>query len=87
MLGSTSPARAPTCPLLRAPEGWADLPAVRAARVTPWTGPSTSRPGPRVVDELEITAEILHPELFVGRFLARDVVRVPAETASGGTRR
>jgi hypothetical protein len=39
------------------------------------------------VDELEITAEILHPELFVGRFLARDVVRVPAETASGGTRR
>jgi hypothetical protein len=39
------------------------------------------------VDSLEITADILHPELFAGRFLARDVVRVPAETASGGTRR
>jgi hypothetical protein len=39
------------------------------------------------VDSLEITAEILHPDLFAGRFPARGVVRVQAETASGGTRR
>jgi iron complex transport system substrate-binding protein len=75
-------------PLLQARQGWADLPAVRDGRVYAVDGSQYfSRPGPRVVDSLEITAEILHPELFAGRFLARDVVRVPAETAPGGTRR
>jgi iron complex transport system substrate-binding protein len=34
-----------------------------------------SRPGPRVVDTLEILAEIIHPELFVGEFPARGVQR------------
>jgi len=75
-------------PLLHAREGWADLPAVRDGRVYAVDGSQYfSRPGPRVVDSLEITAQILHPELFAGCFPARDVVRVAAETASGGTGR
>ena len=74
-------------PLLHARDEWADLPAVRDGRVYAVDGSQYfSRPGPRVVDSLEITAEILHPELFAGCFPARDVVRVAAETASGGTR-
>lgn len=35
-----------------------------------------SRPGPRVVDTLEILAEIVHPELFTGAFPDRDVRRL-----------
>jgi iron complex transport system substrate-binding protein len=47
------------------PEGWDDLPAVRNAEV--WATDATSyfsRPGPRVVDGVEILARILHPEAF-----------------------
>jgi iron complex transport system substrate-binding protein len=44
-----------------------------------------SRPGPRVVDTLEILAEIIHPELFAGEFPSRGVRRVggapPSEEA------
>jgi iron complex transport system substrate-binding protein len=35
-----------------------------------------SRPGPRVVDTLEILAEIIHPELFGGLFPNRGVLRM-----------
>ncbi len=35
-----------------------------------------SRPGPRIVDSLEILAEIPHPERFRGCFPERGVVRV-----------
>lgn len=47
------------------PEGWEDLPAVRSGEV--WATDATSyfsRPGPRVVDGVEILARILHPEIF-----------------------
>jgi len=47
------------------PAGWEDLPAVRAGEV--WAADATSyfsRPGPRVVDGVEILARILHPEIF-----------------------
>lgn len=33
-----------------------------------------SRPGPRIVDALEIVAEIVHPEIFAGRFPDRGVM-------------
>lgn len=45
------------------PEGWEDLPAVRAGEV--WAVDATSyfsRPGPRVVRGAEILGRILHPE-------------------------
>jgi iron complex transport system substrate-binding protein len=74
-------------PLLREREGWAEIPAVRDGRVHAVDGSQYfSRPGPRVVDSLEITAEILHPDLFAGCFPPRDVMRVETETARGGPR-
>lgn len=62
-------------PLLQRHAGWADLPAVRRGRVHVADGSAYfSRPGPRVVDSLEILAEVIHPELFAGRFPDRGVV-------------
>ncbi len=44
---------------------WRDLPAARSSRVWLVDGSSFfSRPGPRLVDGLEILGHILHPELF-----------------------
>lgn len=66
-------------PQSRLPEGWSDLPAVRQGEV--WAVDATSyfsRPGPRVVDGVEILARILHPEIF-GAPTEREAVRVKAE--------
>jgi iron complex transport system substrate-binding protein len=64
-------------PLLEARPGWSSLRAVRAGRVYACDGSAYfSRPGPRLVDSLEILAEIIHPELWIGRFPGRGVVRV-----------
>jgi len=52
-------------PSANLPTGWEDLPAVRSGDV--WATDATSyfsRPGPRVVDGVEILARILHPEIF-----------------------
>ncbi|MBN9523255.1 cobalamin-binding protein [bacterium] len=51
-------------PSLRARPGWADLPAVRTGRVYVTDGNAYfSRPGPRLVDSLELLAHALHPGL------------------------
>ena len=48
-------------------EGWGSLPAVQRGQVYVVDASSYfSRSGPRLVDGLEIMAEILHPELFSG---------------------
>ena len=47
------------------PAGWNELPAVKNGEV--WATDATSyfsRPGPRVVEGVEILARILHPEIF-----------------------
>ncbi len=52
-------------PGARLPEGWNDLPAVKSGEV--WATDATSyfsRPGPRVVDGVEILARIPHPQVF-----------------------
>ncbi len=52
-------------PVVKRARWWADLPAARADRV--WTVDGSSyfnRPGPRLVDGLEILAHILQPRLF-----------------------
>jgi iron complex transport system substrate-binding protein len=50
------------------PAEWADVAAVRAGRVAMVDSSAYfSRSGPRVVDGLEILAEIIHPELFPRR--------------------
>ncbi len=47
--------------------GWEALPAVRKDRVYVVDGNAYfSRPGPRIVDSLELLAELIHPELFDG---------------------
>ena len=54
-------------PLLSNKDGWASLPAVRNNRVYVIdAGAYTSRSGPRLVDGLEILAEMIHPDLFSG---------------------
>ena len=47
------------------PKQWHNLAAVRSNRVYAVDGSSYfNRPGPRIIDGLEILAEIIHPELF-----------------------
>lgn len=56
--------RAEMSSLLNKP-GWSDLKAVRKQRVFICDGSAWfNRPGPRVVESMEILAEILHPEKF-----------------------
>ena len=52
-------------PLLRSYPGWSTLPAVRTGESWIVDGSAYfSRPGPRIVDSLELLGAILHPELF-----------------------
>jgi iron complex transport system substrate-binding protein len=51
--------------VLRNVDGWDDIPAVRDGRVWITDGSSYfSRPGPRLVDSVELLAHVIHPELF-----------------------
>lgn len=51
-------------PLLAAFPGWSELPCARSGRVYVVNGSDYfSRPGPRLVDSLEILAHALHPEI------------------------
>ena len=64
-------------PILEGIPVWESLPAVRHNRVYVVNGSAYfSRPGPRVVDSLEILAEIIHPDIFAGRFAKREVFRL-----------
>jgi len=64
-------------PILAAKPGWDDLPAVRHNQVFAMDASAyTSRSGPRLVQGLEIIAEILHPELFSGFIPADGAARV-----------
>ncbi len=52
-------------PVLTAKDGWPELRAVRSGRVYLLDGNQYfNRPGPRLVESLEILAEILHPQSF-----------------------
>ena len=67
-------------PILRGYPCWEELPAVRDQQVYVVDGCAYfSRPGPRVVDSLEILAEILHPEIFCGHFPTRGTIRLATE--------
>jgi iron complex transport system substrate-binding protein len=57
--------------VLEALPGWATLPAVRARRVYAVDGSSYfNRPGPRLIDGLELLAHLLHPRHFEAPLLA-----------------
>ncbi len=54
-------------PILRGYPGFTDLPAARSGEV--WVADGSayfSRPGPRLVDSLELLAPLVHPELYAG---------------------
>ncbi|MBX9721803.1 MAG: cobalamin-binding protein, partial [Candidatus Obscuribacterales bacterium] len=54
-------------PSLMARPGWSDLSAVKSKRVFIADGNQYfNRPGPRVLDSLEIMAEMIHPDMFPG---------------------
>ena len=57
--------------------GWDDLPAVRERRVFAVNGSAYfNRPGPRLVDGLEILARLFHPKIFPGELDAETARRV-----------
>jgi iron complex transport system substrate-binding protein len=69
-------------PILAAKPGWYDLPAVRRGQIfVVDAGAYTSRSGPRLVQGLEIIAEILHPELFSGCIPADGAARLDGTLA------
>jgi len=71
-------------PTLQRYPGWESLPAVRQGHVYVVDGSAYfSRPGPRIVDSLEILAEVIHPVLFSGCFPERGVLRLEMAKASG----
>ena len=64
-------------PLLSNKDGWANLPAVKNNRVYVIdAGAYTSRSGPRLVDGLEILAEMIHPNLFSGMVPESGALRI-----------
>ena len=53
------------CKQARTYPNWSDLPAVKTGRVFTVDGSSYfNRPGPRIIDGLEILAQIIHPDIF-----------------------
>jgi iron complex transport system substrate-binding protein len=68
--------------ILSAFEGVTNLPAAKAGRIFATDGSAYfSRPGPRIVDSLEILAHLIHPEIFPapaleGAFRSVDLSRV-----------
>jgi len=66
-------------PIAASRPGWAELPAVRNGEVWHADGPSYfNGGGPRLVDGLEILAEILHPDVFPRRRGGRAYARLGA---------
>lgn len=70
-------------PLLEALPGWNQLQAVRSGRVYAADGSAFfSRPGPRLVDTLELLASAFHPDLCTRPAASDELVRVVQESAA-----
>jgi iron complex transport system substrate-binding protein len=64
--------------------GWHDLPAVRSNRVYVTDASSYfNRPGPRLVDGLEILATVLHPELYTYTLPGDSIERATEDRGTG----
>lgn len=70
-------------PWLAAQPGWDELPAVRTGEVYLIDHSTLSRPGPRIVDGLELLAELTHPALFSGHIPPDTALKLDVETAQG----
>jgi iron complex transport system substrate-binding protein len=65
-------------PLLELRPGWHKLKAVQRNRIFIADGNQYfNRPGPRILESLEILAEIFHPELFPSRYEGKGWMRYP----------
>ncbi len=64
-------------------EGWWDLRAVRSGEVYMIEHVYFSRPGPRVVDGIEILAQLMHPDLFSGLVPPETVLKLEPGPSSG----
>jgi len=72
-------------PLLTQNEGWNSLPAVQSNRVYVIDASAyTSRSGPRLVEGLEILAEMIHPELFSGMIPESGALRLYGNLVGAG---
>jgi len=65
-------------------DGWHHLPAVRSGEVYLIDHVYFSRPGPRVVQGLEILAQLTHPEVFSGYIPANTVAKLDAAGLTAG---
>jgi iron complex transport system substrate-binding protein len=66
-------------PLLERRPGWRELKAVQRERVFVADGNQYfNRPGPRIVESLQMLAEMFHPELFPSRYEWKGWMRYPA---------
>ena len=63
-------------PWLAAQEGWTEIPAVQSGEVYLIDHVYFSCPGPRVIDGLEILAQLTHPQLFSGMIPPKTVVKL-----------
>ena len=68
---------------LAAQPGWSALPAVRTREVYLIDHVYFSRPGPRVVQGLEILAQLTHPDLFDGLIPPNTVAKLDPALANG----
>lgn len=69
-------------PWLAAQEGWEAIPAVAAGEVYLIDHAYFSRPGPRVIEGLEILAQLTHPALFTGLIPPGTVAKLDAKAAA-----
>ena len=69
-------------PWLASQEGWRDIPAVASGEVYLLDHTYFSCPGPRVVDGLEILAQLTHPDLFDSNIPPRVAAKLDGEAAA-----
>ena len=72
-------------PWLTGLEGWVELPAVQKDEVYLLDHVYFSRPGPRIVQGLEILAQLTRPVIFSGLIPSDTVVKIDPEMAAGCT--
>ena len=65
-------------PWLASQPGWGEIPAVRSGEVYLLDHVFFSVPGPRIVDGLEILAQLTHPQLFSGYIRPNTVLKLDA---------
>jgi len=70
-------------PWLAAQDGWLELPAVQSGEVYLIDHVYFSCPGPRVINGLEIFAQLTHPQLFSGMIPQGTVVKLDPVQAKG----